>query len=402
LFSANRFRFGGIALLIVVWACAAAPAHGATVSIDNPSVVEGDDPNVPTTMTFTVTLTSVEANDVTIHYQISPGFPADPQDDFLSQPGELTFVAANGETNGETSKPITVPIVGDILDEPTEYFDMVLSGTGLVGTPTGVGEIVDNDLPTLTIDDIVVYEGPSGGTSTAAFTVTASSTYRGDITVGYATADGTATAPSDYTAVTGTPTVTFPEFGGLTQIITVPVIGDFVTEPDEIFLVDLLDATNARISKGTGQARIRNGVDPTQQQPPPPVIDSSTPPSGGGAPNPTVQARVLRGLTLVPSKRRLRRSSLLRLNGVLRVSGGPASCRSRQKIAIQRRKANGRFQTFEVAVTNRAGSFRTSTRPGRTYVYRARVSQTARCMGASSKAAKVTVRKRSKRGSTRR
>ena len=51
--------------------------------------------------------------------------------------------------------------------------------------------------------------------------------------------------------------------------------------------------------------------------------------------------------------------------------------------------SGGRFQTFEVAITAKNGSFKTQTRPGRTYLYRARVSQTARCMGATSKAAKV-------------
>ena len=105
----------------------------------------------------------------------------------------------------------------------------------------------------------------------------------------------------------------------------------------------------------------------------------------------------------MPSKRRLKRRSALRLNGSLRASASQATCQRRQKIAVQRRKlSGGRFQTFEVAVTTKTGSFQTSTRPDRTYLYRARVSQTARCMGATSKAAKVVVRKRSKGGSARR
>ena len=408
MFSANRFRLGGIALLVLAWVCVAAPAsaQAVTVTVDNPSVVEGDAGT--TDMTFTVTLTSVEAGDVTIDYETSPGFPADPQDDFNPVTGELTFVAANGETDGQTSKTITVPIVGDTTDEPTEYFELLLRGTGLVDPPTGVGEIVDNDLPTLTIDDVAVYEGPSGGTTTAAFTVTASSTNKGDITVDYQTADGTATAPGDYTPIPGTPvrTLTFPEFGELTQTIQVTVIGDSVAEPDEIFLMNLTNPTNARILDGTGQGRIRNGVDPSQPQPPVITPDPDPGPSiltDDDDDNPTVQARVLRGVSLVPSKRKLRRNTLLRLKGVLKASNGPASCRSHQKIAIQRRDLRGGgFQTFEVAVTARSGSFKSSVRPVRTYVYRARVSQTARCMGATSKGAKVVVRKRPKGGSARR
>jgi hypothetical protein len=409
-FSANRFRLGGIALLILAWVCVAAPAsaQAVTVTVDNPSVVEGDAGT--TDMTFQVTLTSVEANDVTIEYETSPGFPADPQDDFSPVTGELTFVAANGETDGQTSKSITVPIVGDTTDEPTEYFELLLRGTGLVDAPVGVGEIVDNDLPTLTIDDVVLYEGPSGGTTTAEFTVTASSTNKGDITVDYATADGTATAPSDYTAVPATPvrTLTFPEFGELTQKIQVTVIGDSVTEPNETFQVNLTNATNATISQGTGHGTIRNGVDPSGPPPPPPppvtpdVTPNVIPADPDDDDSPAVQARVLRGLSLVPSRRRVKRSSLVRLKGVLRASNGPATCRSHQKIAIQRRRGRGRYQTFDVAITTKTGKFKVSTRPVRTYVYRARVSQTARCMGAASKWAKVAVRNKSKGGSARR
>jgi FG-GAP repeat len=126
-------------------------------------------------------------------------------------------------------------------------------------------------------------------------------------------------------------------------------------------------------------------------------------PSSAKPPSSTVRARVLRRLALVPSKRRLKRGSALRLNGSLKASAGQAACQRRQKIAVQRRKlSGGRFQTFEVAVTSKTGSFRTSTRPSRTYLYRARVSQTARCMGAKSKTAKVVVRKRAKGGSSRR
>jgi hypothetical protein len=242
----------------------------------------------------------------------------------------------------------------------------------------------------------VVYEGPGGGTATAAFTVTASSTDSGDITFDYETRDGTAEAPSDYTTQTGT--LSFPEFSEPTQTITVPVIGDFAVEPDELFSVELLTATNATIANGTGQGRIRDGAAPTPPPPPSTVTPDATN-DGTGNPAPTVQTRVLRGLSLVPSKRRVSRSSLVRLRGILRATGGPANCRSRQKIAIQRRPTSGgRFQTFEVAVTTGSGSFRSSTRPVRTYVYRAKVSQTQRCMGATSKTARVAVKKRSKAG----
>ena len=123
--------------------------------------------------------------------------------------------------------------------------------------------------------------------------------------------------------------------------------------------------------------------------------------SGGAAPRgktpaddnePRVRGRVLRRLTLAPSRRTVAWGSPLSLKGALRTSGRQASCQRRQKIAIQRRKLKGgRFQTFDVAITARNGRFTVKTWPGRSYLFRARVSQTQRCTGARSKATKVMV-----------
>jgi hypothetical protein len=58
----------------------------------------------------------------------------------------------------------------------------------------------------------------------------------GPITVRYATADGTATAGSDYTAVSGT--LNFPE-GTFSQTITIPLIADQVIDGPETFSISL-------------------------------------------------------------------------------------------------------------------------------------------------------------------
>src|SRR5205085_5395111 len=59
------------------------------------------------------------------------------------------------------------------------------------------------------------------------------------------TADGTATAGSDYTAKSGT--LTIPA-GSFTATITVPVFGNTTIEPDETFTVNLSNAVNAPIA----------------------------------------------------------------------------------------------------------------------------------------------------------
>jgi hypothetical protein len=56
------------------------------------------------------------------------------------------------------------------------------------------------------------------------------------VTSTYATADGTATAGSDYTAASGT--VTFPA-DPRTQTVTVPIVTDATDEPNETFTVTL-------------------------------------------------------------------------------------------------------------------------------------------------------------------
>ena len=73
-------------------------------------------------------------------------------------------------------------------------------------------------LPTLTIHDVKVTEGNTG-TGEAAFFVSLSAPSDLEVTVSYATSDGTATAPGDYAATSGL--VTFPA-GSVQQSIACP------------------------------------------------------------------------------------------------------------------------------------------------------------------------------------
>jgi len=106
--------------------------------------------------------------------------------------------------------------------------------------------------PTLSINDVSVTEG-TGGTTTATFTVTLSSASGQTVTVQYATADGTATAPGDYTAGSGT--LTFAP-GVTTQTLAVPIVTDAAIEPNETFTVALSNPTNATIADGSGTGTI--------------------------------------------------------------------------------------------------------------------------------------------------
>ncbi|BAQ64302.1 S-layer family protein [Geminocystis sp. NIES-3709] len=108
--------------------------------------------------------------------------------------------------------------------------------------------------PTLTINNVSVIEGNSG-TKTLVFTVTRSGTPYNIISVNYATANGTATAGSDYVAKSGTLTFGINE---TSKTISVVVNGDTTVELNENFLINLSNATNATISDSQGIGTITN------------------------------------------------------------------------------------------------------------------------------------------------
>ena len=113
--------------------------------------------------------------------------------------------------------------------------------------------------PSLSIGDVSVNEGQSGSTN-ATFTVALSAASSQTVTVNYATANGTATAGSDYTAASGTLTFTA---GQTSKTVTVPVAGDTAIESNETFTVNLTGPTNATLADGQAVGTILNDDFPT-------------------------------------------------------------------------------------------------------------------------------------------
>lgn len=109
--------------------------------------------------------------------------------------------------------------------------------------------------PTIVINDVSVTEG-NAGTTNAVFTVTLSApTHTLSAAVAFATANGSATAGSDYQSTSGT--VIFAP-GTTSQTITVVVNADFVIEPNETFSVNLSTPSNATIADAQGVGTIVN------------------------------------------------------------------------------------------------------------------------------------------------
>jgi chitinase len=199
---------------------------------------------------FTVSLTEPAPFSALVAYATADD-TATAGSDYTAMSGTFTFAP------GETSKSLAVPVTGDTNVEGDETFFVNLSSPNraIIIKPQGMATIVDDDTPlSVSINDVTLAEG-NDGTTNAVFTITLSGIRTQPVTVNYATADGTATAGTDYTATTGT--VTVPA-GQTTAIITVPVIGDLANEGDETFTVTLSGAVGATIADGTGTGTITN------------------------------------------------------------------------------------------------------------------------------------------------
>ncbi|MHC4207280.1 MAG: Calx-beta domain-containing protein, partial [Planctomycetota bacterium] len=198
-----------------------------SLSINDVTVTEGDSDTVD--VNFNVTLSSAGVDTVTVEYATSDGTATAPGDYMAVPVMTLTFAP------GETSQPVSVTVIGDVLDEPDETFFVDLNNpvNAIVADSQGVGTISDDDgLPSLSIGDVTVVEGAG----TILFTVSLSAVSSEAVNVDFATSDSTAMAPGDYTAASGTLTIPADSVSGT---IAVPIIDDALIESSEVFTMDL-------------------------------------------------------------------------------------------------------------------------------------------------------------------
>ena len=195
---------------------------------------------------FTVSLTSASSSDVSVHYATADG-TATAGSDYTAKSGTLTIPA------GSTSGIIQVPIRGDTSVEADETFFLNLSSpvNASIADAQGQGTILNDDT-TISVSNVTLPEGNSG-TRAFSFIVSLSAASAYPITVNYLTANGTATAGSDYTAIATTPLVFAA--GQTSKTVTVAVNGDALIEPDETFSVRLNNARRTRrLPRAAGRA----------------------------------------------------------------------------------------------------------------------------------------------------
>jgi hypothetical protein len=102
--------------------------------------------------------------------------------------------------------------------------------------------------PALSVADLAVSEG-----GTATFTVRLAPTSGGTVQVSYATANGTASAGSDYSSTSGSLTFTA---GQSTRTVSVPVSEDSTPEANETFVLNLSAPVGAILTDSQAQATI--------------------------------------------------------------------------------------------------------------------------------------------------
>ena len=227
-----------------------------SLTIDDVMVTEGNSGTV--TATFTVSLSSpASGSDVTFDIATQDNTATVSNNDYVAKSLTNQTILA-----GQQTYTFTVTVNGDTAVEPDETF--LVNVTNVSGTtvtdPQGAGAIKNDDLPSLSINDVAHNEG-NGGPTTFSFTVNLSAPAPATVIFDIATQNGTATvADNDYVArsLTGQ---TIPA-GQQTYTFDVMVNGDLNVEPNETFSVDVTNASGASVLDAQGTGTIQNDDSP--------------------------------------------------------------------------------------------------------------------------------------------
>jgi len=226
---------------------------GPTLSISDVSTAEGN--SGTKTMTFVARLSEPAAGAVTFNIATSNS-TATAGTDYVAKSLTAQSIAA-----GNLTKYFTVTVNGDTTSEQNETFKVTM--TNAVGAslynPQAIGTILNDEGPTLSINNVGIVEGNSG-TKVATFTVSLSQASASAVTYNIATQNSSATAGSDYVAksLVGE---SIPA-GQLSKTFTVTLNGDTTFEVNEVMYVNLSSPTNATIFQGKGRLNILNDDGP--------------------------------------------------------------------------------------------------------------------------------------------
>jgi predicted extracellular nuclease len=248
-----------------------------SLTVNDVTVTEG---NSGTSLaTFTVSLSQPSAATI--------GFSVFTSNNTAAAGSDYVALNATGQSiaPGATSKTFSVTINGDTTVESNEtfFFNVGSVSGATVSDGQGLGTISNDDsavLPTLSVNDVTVTEGNSG-TSIATFTVNLSALSASTVGFNIASADGTASAGSDYVAI-ALAGQSIPA-GTASKTFNVTINGDATVESDETFSINLSNPSNATIADGQATGTIKNDDQFTSNNPGISVNDVNVAEGTGGS-----------------------------------------------------------------------------------------------------------------------
>ena len=200
------------------------------------SATESGDPNTVVKMPFTVVMYPTSRATVTVDYRTADG-SAKAGVNYRSTSGTLTFAPREG------TKTLYVDVLDDGIGKYTSFrlFLENPTGAGAEAAPNPYTGRIYDQTPTLLVWDQSARESGNQRETDMTFSVALSPrSPSSTVTVDYTTADGTARAGSDYTAVSGT-----LEFapGDRPKQVNVPIIDDTIEDSGETFSFVLSNPT---------------------------------------------------------------------------------------------------------------------------------------------------------------
>ncbi|MBP9143704.1 MAG: hypothetical protein KBI44_04395 [Thermoanaerobaculia bacterium] len=200
------------------------------------------------TKTFTVTRTGGDNGPVSVDYETVNGSATFPGD-YIQSNDRLEWA-----DNDDNPKTFTVPIVNDSVEEPNQSFSVQLVnplGGATIGTNNDIVVTINDDDEPSGSPGTIRFTSATAGVSESQPNVTLTaervSGSTGPVSVLLSTANGTASAGSDYQAVSNA-VLSWGNGDSSNKTLQVPIVGDSNEESNETF--------TATLSAPTGGATI--------------------------------------------------------------------------------------------------------------------------------------------------
>ena len=210
-------------------------------------------------LTFTISLSKASATPVSVRYQTVDG-TARAGTDYVAIPSSVVTFAA-----GQTSKTVVVTVRGRALHDSVirGVHLRITSATGAtVSDNDGAGRLITTQGPiSITTKNVVVAQGAARASAVFTLVLSAAPTTGETASVVVATANGSAVAGRDYTAVAAR-RITFGA-GVRSVTVAVPVAAGVGTAPNRTFsLVLSSPSANAVLARGSAIATLRRPGSP--------------------------------------------------------------------------------------------------------------------------------------------